>query len=244
MLLPRSITLEQYRKIYSDSEIWLPGILEIASRHGLSGRPVRQVLGSHVVYEVGGAIVKLFCPLWLMDYRAERNALRSISGVPIPEILAEGSIEGWPYLILSKVDGIPAGEIWDSLDSEERRSILAQLGRMMRTLHEQSRSIPEGFTDTWDAFLRARIAGVLLHHGMPDPWSEWITRCLGRFEEPEMGRVLVNGDLTEDHVLLSEGAAGWEISGLIDFGDARYGETIEQDVTHPRRATIDAITRQ
>ena len=43
------------------------------------------------------------------------------------------------------------------------------------------------------------------------------------FQEPPLQRVLVNGDLTKDHVLLAERDGGWFISGLIDFGDARIG---------------------
>jgi len=33
----------------------------------------------------------------------------------------------------------------------------------------------------------------------------------------------LNGDLTEDHILLQQHAATWHISGLIDFGDALVG---------------------
>jgi hygromycin-B 7''-O-kinase len=36
--------------------------------------------------------------------------------------------------------------------------------------------------------------------------------------------VLMNGDLTEDHILLRQDNGKWRISGLIDFGDALVGQ--------------------
>ena len=35
--------------------------------------------------------------------------------------------------------------------------------------------------------------------------------------------ILLNGDLTEDHILLQQNGGKWRISGLIDFGDALVG---------------------
>lgn len=56
-----------------------------------------------------------------------------------------------------------------------------------------------------------------------EPWNSWIGMQLSNFEEPDLEKVLLHGDLTQDHVLLIENEGEYSISGVIDFGDARIG---------------------
>ena len=48
-------------------------------------------------------------------------------------------------------------------------------------------------------------------------------RELGRGERHVTTPVLVNRDLTEDHLYLTAGDGRWQISGLIDFADSVIG---------------------
>ena len=43
------------------------------------------------------------------------------------------------------------------------------------------------------------------------------------FREPPFKKVLLHGDITRDHLILTEKNRSWSISGVIDFGDARIG---------------------
>jgi hygromycin-B 7''-O-kinase len=220
-LLPRVTSISDYHRVYGDSQIWSKAVHEVAARHRLPGRGVRQTLGSHVVYRFGDYIVKLYLPMWFEDYRVERIALPSISGLPTPRIFADDEIEGWPYLVMSHVPGVPAGEVWRTLSAEDRISIGCQIGEAIRLLHQTS--LPDGLPADWPSFIKERIDRAESHHHAPEPWRSWIRQQLAGFREPELEHVLLNCDLTEDHILLLEQNGRWTISGIIDFGDARIG---------------------
>jgi hygromycin-B 7''-O-kinase len=220
-LIPRVTSVEQYRAIYADARTWQPAMRAIAARHRLSGAPDRQMLGTHVVFAFGGRIVKLFCPLWLHDYDAEKVTLQHVRGLPTPEIVAEGMLDGWPYLVLSRVEGVPAVTVWPRLSPPERARVVRQSGAFLRALHDHP--LPEGLPADWDAFLQARLAQADGHHDAPEPWRSWIRDQLAGFREPPLAPVLLNGDLTDDHVLLARRGDAWHLEGVIDFGDARVG---------------------
>ncbi len=49
-------------------------------------------------------------PLFAKNVAFEISGLRAIQGrlsVPTPQILGEGSIEGWPYITLAHLQGVP-----------------------------------------------------------------------------------------------------------------------------------------
>lgn len=112
MLLPVIESLEQYRTLYRDPEVWRPAMQVICQRHNLdSGLLELAPPGSHVVFTAGLDIyLKLFCPLWAADAISERLVLDKLTGrpeLPVPQLLAESEIEGWPYMIMRAVPGIP-----------------------------------------------------------------------------------------------------------------------------------------
>lgn len=220
-LLPRVASLEQYSRVYADSRVWAPAVNEIAVRHGLPMPGTRQTLGSHIVYRFGDSIVKLYFPMWFEDYRVEGIALSHIKGLPTPHITAEGEIEGWPYLVITARRGLPAVEVWSRLNHAARLDVVTQVGEILRTLHQHS--LPTELTDDWAEFIGTRLARAEQHHNAPEPWRGWIQQQLEGFREPDLDHVLLNCDLTEDHVLLSEEDGCWRVTGLIDFGDVRIG---------------------
>ena len=220
-MLPQITSLDQYRAVYADPATWLPAMNLIAARHSLSGPAIQQPLGTHAVFGFGDAIVKLFCPLWLQDFQAEQVTLSHIHGLPVPKILAQGEIEGWPYLVLSRVPGVPAIEVWSGLPPEDQLAIVRQMGLFMRALHAQP--LPAGLPDDWPGFIQQRLAGADAHHAAPEPWRSWIHTRLAGFAEPPMPLVLLNADLTADHVLLVPHDHRWRLAAVIDFGDARVG---------------------
>lgn len=221
MMLPPIISKADLYRVYGDSQAWLPAMNQIAARHGLSGEPQRQTLGSNIVYRFGDLIVKLFPPAGKEDFHTEKVALAFIHGLTTPEIVAEGEIEGWPYFIATRLDGVPVRQVWHSLHWEQKREFMVQLGEIMRVLYDSG--IPKDLRDDWETFLSQRLAGAENHHNMAEPWRSWIVEQLTDFREPPLQKVLLHGDLTPDHLLLTEEDGKWSISGLIDFGDARVG---------------------
>lgn len=221
-LLPPIHSIEDYTRVYPKEKTWLPAMLALCQRHGLdSDRLRRMALGTHVAFRSGGAIVKLFSSLWPQDASSERASLNHITGLPVPELLAEGELEGWPYVIMSAVPGTPAAEVWEELALEDKRGIVAELGRIMAKLHALP-PLPE-VDYGWDSFLSERLQNAEGHHNAPPPWREWINRRLDGFAPTPRANVLLSADITEDHLLLSQENGRWRISGFIDFGDARMG---------------------
>jgi hygromycin-B 7''-O-kinase len=221
-LLPVVERREDYVRVYADPDVWRPAVWTIAERHGLEAASLeRLTLGTHVVFGAGNRIVKLFCSIWGGDFTSEREALAHITGLPVPELIAEGELEGWPYLVLSTVPGVPALEVWEGLDGAARSDVVRQIGELMRRLHELEP--PASLPDDWDRFVAERARGALEHHDAGEAWSGWIERRVAGLVETSPKRVLLHADITEDHVLLSEREGGWTITGLIDFGDARVG---------------------
>ncbi len=221
MLLPCISSIEEYRHVYADRDTWLPAVTELARRHRLPGPAQRETLGTHVVFGFGDLILKLYSPLWAQDFQAERAALRHLRGLPAPEIAAEGELEGWPYLVLTRLEGTPASMVWSSLPLEGKRGIIRQFGALIARLHQHA--LPGDWPDEWHAFIRERLERAEEHHGLGEPWRSWIRQQLAGFREPPLAPVLLHGDLTDDHLLLVEREGGWKLSGLIDFGDARLG---------------------
>jgi len=221
-LLPSIRSEEDYRQVYSDTAIWLPAMKAIAARHGLEGSELRRAtLGTNVVFRTQRHILKLFSGLWRKDYIAEYEALRHVQGLPTPQIVAVGELEGWPYLVLTVVPGIPAQAVWGHLDQSSQAGIIETLGGMLGQLHAHS-PVAALATD-WPAFLGDRLATWEDHHQVEGQWRGWIEARVSGFAEPPFSPVLLNADITEDHLLLSERGGRWEVTGLIDFGDAKMG---------------------
>lgn len=221
-LLPDVPSPADYRLVHTEDATWLPAMTAICGRHGLEPSSLtRQVAGTHVVFRSGPRIIKLYAPFWPEDFTAERAALGHLRGLPAPELAAQGEFEGWPYLLMSVVSGIPADNVWPQLAATEKIDVARQLGALMRQLHHQ-RAVTELAVD-WDAFLAERISGAEAFHAAVEPWRDWIRDRLASFREAPFSPVLLHADITADHALLSRTVTGWRITGLIDFGDAMMG---------------------
>jgi hygromycin-B 7''-O-kinase len=221
-LLPAIGTKQDYLAVYRDDGPWLPALRCICDRHGLPAEGLsRQVLGTHVVFRTGDLIVKLQCPLYLDSHDAEHLVLRHLRGLPSPELVAEGDLEGWPYLLMTVVPGAPAANVWPALSQTERADIIPQVGDLMRRLHAHA-PIAELAID-WNRFLEERIRSAGEHHGVSGEWAGWLLRRLEGFAEGPFAPVLLHADITLDHVLLAKREGAWKVTGIIDFGDAMMG---------------------
>ena len=221
-ILPEIQCEDQYSALYEDDAIWQPAVRALAARHGISGELERLTLGTHVVYRIGEVILKLYCPLWAEFFEMERIALESVDNLPAPTLLSHGKIDGWSYLLQSRVMGVPAQSVWRKLPLRVRRSLVGEIGALLRHLHDLP--LPKGLDADWASFLQARLEGAEAHHCAQEPWSSWIRSRLAAFAEPPFPHVFLHADLTEDHFLLTKREDGsWFVSGIIDFGDARIG---------------------
>jgi hygromycin-B 7''-O-kinase len=221
-VLPTITSKAEYRALYMNTAAWLPAMEAICARHGLDASKLRrEPPGTHIVFRTGSYILKLFCTLWGDDLIAERAVLQHLQGLQTPQLVAGGEIEGWPYLIITAIPGRPLEEVWDKLNTTEKRSIVEHLGAFMRALHEHA-PIPELEMD-WNQFLAERVERWEQHHQAEGVWRDWIRERVSDFREPAFDTVLLSADITDEHVLVVDRGGHWQFSGVIDFGDAMMG---------------------
>ena len=221
-MLPAISNDSDYSAVIGNDAVWLPAVTTVCRRHDVPTTGLeREPPGTHVVYRSGPYVIKLFCPLWRDQAVAEVACLKGVQGLEIPKLVATGSLEGWEYIVMSVIEGVPAIRVWDSISHEDRLEVVGQLGEWIRSLHG-SRALPELKVD-WDAFLVARRSGCERHHRMTGKWNDWISERVSDFSESSFEPVLLHSDFTNDHVFLTEQKGRWRISGIIDFGDAMMG---------------------
>jgi hygromycin-B 7''-O-kinase len=236
LLLPRVETLDGYRKIYRDASVWLPAMQVICERHGLDAAQLEFAPpGSHVVFGIRpDRYVKLFTPLWRSDYLPERLVLGKLSGQAdwrVPQLVAEGEIEGWPYLIVTAVEGAPLNEVWGSMGAPDREHIAARCGEFMAWLHTTPIEGLEAIAVDWPAFAERQVlecANELERSELDERLVRSMLEFLDRLPsllEPGPQPVLLSADVTDEHILVVERGGRWELSGYIDFGDAMLGHS-------------------
>src|SRR5687767_8466207 len=115
-MFPAISNISDYSGVFKNDTVWLPAMRTICARHRIAAAELmRQALGSHIVFRAGSHIIKLFCPLWREQFVVEVACLDHIRGLPIPELVATGELDGWAYIVTSIVPGIPATDTWDAI---------------------------------------------------------------------------------------------------------------------------------
>jgi hygromycin-B 7''-O-kinase len=68
------------------------------------------------------------------------------------------------------------------------------------------------------------LAGCRVEAGLPEPWTSQLDAFLDEVPLPERPPVLLHTEVMSQHLLVSESADGWRLSGLIDFEPAMRGD--------------------
>ena len=55
--------------------------------------------------------------------------LMPVSSVPIPDIVAEGERDGWPYLVITRLPGVLGAEAWPALPEPDKERVLGEIGK-------------------------------------------------------------------------------------------------------------------
>jgi len=215
---------------------WILGVKEIATRHGLSATNIsRYDGGQNPVFEVSEGVVLKLLPR-SVAHLAVREArclewLSRRSAIPSPTLLGTGQLEDWSYLLTTKLLGTPLSVRWAGLSGIDRDAIAAELGRLLRKLHE----IPIGDFSPgnmlWESFL-AQGAGKWLGRAsvgrlssrLRETGPDYIVRALKG--QTALNRVFLHGDLAPENCLVSDVDGTWRISGIFDFGNAMVGDSV------------------
>jgi hygromycin-B 7''-O-kinase len=235
--LPKIASLEAYRSVYRGAEVWLPALRAICEQHRLDAQQLALAPpGTHVVFRVGQEpYVKLFSPLWPDDFFSERLVLGELSrraDLPIPRLVAQGEVEGWPYIVVTAVEGVPLCKVWGQMCQADRERVVTSCGAFMAALHAMPVEPLMGIGVAWSLFVRQQLEDCIAsirERGLGEAWVRDVTRfvkTLPPLNEPGCRPVLLSADVTDEHVLVSERGGRWLFSGYIDFGDAMLGHPL------------------
>jgi hygromycin-B 7''-O-kinase len=232
--LPDLKTIEAFRAWRSDASQCLPAALDIARVHGLPhADPKWFATGSNLVVALDGSLVlKIFPPLLRQQFISERTSLSQLRGrisVPIPEIVLEGEREQWPYLVITRLRGVLGTQAWPALPEEQKESVLGQIGETIAEVQRVPVGELSGIEPRWDRFMLEQIRGCRARHqrlGLPRKFLEGLDELLcdaATLVPMNAPPVILTGEYIPENFLLSREAAGWRLSGLIDFGDVMTG---------------------
>lgn len=106
--------------------------------------------------------------------------------------------------------------------------MLAALGQTLAALHAIRDPVLATLAPPdWAAFVDARRASAVERQrakGLDEAWLAQLPAFLESVSlEPPARRVLLHTEVMREHLLVCEGAHGWELSGLFDFEPAMYG---------------------
>lgn len=213
---------------------WLPRALDIARTHGLpSADPHVFAGGTNLVVGLGGEIVlKIFPPLLRHQFDAERLSLRLLQGqlsVEVPRIVAEGELEDWPYLAMTRVQGATGEEVWPTLDDAAKERLIGRIGEVIAEVQR----VPPGelaqLEPHWQPFIEKQIAGCREHHerlGLPAKFLAGLddyVRDAAPLIPCRPSPVILTGEYIPENFILRQDTSGWQLAGLIDFGDVMTG---------------------
>ena len=230
-----STSLEAYRALRADRARWLPVGLDIAQGHGLDiSAPQVFSTGTNLVVGLGDRLIlKIFPPLLRAQFISERDSLTQLAGrlhLPIPETVAEGERDGWPYLVITRLAGRLGSEVWPSLPEHQKERVLRQIGETIAAVQRAPLGPLAQIEPRWDAFMGAQMQGCRARHerlglapkflaGLDDLLREAAAGLIPMDAPP----VILTGEYIPENFLLACDDGEWSLKGLFDFGDARAG---------------------
>ena len=146
-----------------------------------------------------------------------------------PVIEYEGEIAGWPYVIMSRLEGTLLEGLWEKLDHNNKTIIIRELGSLIREVHSLPTHGLEAINCQWQQFIRKQINQCVKQHQstkLSNTLLQQIPKYLESAENilPKLKNpVILTGEYTPMNFLVKQEAGVWHINGLIDFGDSMLG---------------------
>jgi hygromycin-B 7''-O-kinase len=230
-LLPSIRSREEYLCSPRDEATYRDAIEAICRRHDLPTSSLAKYAGgSTIVFAVGERyVIKLFEPIFGEAAAVERAVLHHISGklgIPTPEVVTAGELEGWSYIVMDQLPGVSLRDAWSELSRADRVRVCERMGKAVAQLHAlPTNSVALPRLD-WPEFLRRQAESCVERqraHGLPGYWLKQIPGYLASVDLPQSSLVLLHTEIMRVHTLVQRNGTGWEVTGLFDFEPAMLG---------------------
>lgn len=227
-------SFEEFETLKQNSNTFKHVVREILVRHHLPLSPLTSFSeGSNIVFSYEDRLViKLYPPFHQDQFKSERLILKALEGnlsVKTPALKGEGEIAGWPYIIMTQLEGTLLETLWDTLDHHNKLIIMDELGSLIREVHSLPTQGLKSIDCHWKMFIENQIKACLDNHRIKNlplwflqqipSYIETLKAALLEIEKP----VILTGEYTPMNFLVTHFDGVWHISGLIDFGDAMLG---------------------
>ncbi|MBV9560039.1 MAG: aminoglycoside 3'-phosphotransferase/choline kinase family protein [Bradyrhizobium sp.] len=232
--LPDLADFDSYRTWRADPARWLSAAIDIARGHRVAANAPRIFsTGTNLVVALDDRLIlKIFPPMLRPQFVSECASLSVLHGrlhIPIPEIIAAGERDGWPYLITTRLSGVLGAEAWPRLSEADKESVLGEIGQTIAAVQR----VPPGdllrIEPAWPDFMRRQIAGCRTRHerlGLPGKFLDGLDGLLGDAASlipMDAPPVILTGEYIPENFLLNEQGGRWRVAGLFDFGDVLTG---------------------
>ena len=239
-LLPPVTDKTRYKAMQPKAELWPLVMRVICQRHQLpTERLVRfgdgadPTFGSNIVFAVDAHhVIKLFPPYERRSFEADLTVAEYVHrklSIATPQVYACGELDGWPYLVMSRLQGVSLAAIWKTLEETSRGHLVAELAEVLAHLHGLPTHDLPLLEANWPAWIATRVNGCVQRHreqGIPERWLQQLPEYLASaapFYPPQFTPAIVSGDIHGYHLLVKQEHGRWELCGLFDFDDASIG---------------------
>lgn len=231
-MLPVADTKEVSRAVCRDEAVLRPGVDQLCRLLGVNTVGLSRFAGGSLpVYAAGDLVLKLFPPVSLASCRVETGVLVAVEGrlpTSTPRVRAAGERDGWGYVLMSRLAGVPLKIAWKQIPAKERDHLALRLGETIAALHQVAPPLIENWwPEDWPAFVAAQHAGCAARQrelGLPPAWVEKLPSFLDDVTLRSGRLVLLHTEVRRQHLLVAQDHVGaWQLSGLIDFEHAMLG---------------------
>lgn len=222
--LPLNPGVAEFDALQQDPGRWLGEVAALASRY--SAAPARPAAAGSVLVALLGQdrVLKLYPPFQRTLFEFERAMLQHLHGrlsLPTPQLLASGEHQGWPFLVMSQLQGTPLDRVWPALAQAERCALLRRLGQLTAEVHALPLGPMPALAPRWADFLQAQRSGCAQRQqrtGLPGHLLAQLDGFL-QGPVPQGPDVLLTGEYTPFNLL--HGGGG--LAAMFDFGDGLVG---------------------
>jgi hygromycin-B 7''-O-kinase len=240
---PSPTSIEAFHAWRADTSQWLPVAIDIARSHSLScADPHVFSMGTNLVVALDRRLIlKVFPPMLRHQFESERAALARLHGrlsILVPQVVFEGERSRWPYLVMTRMNGVNGKEAWAWLPEDQRESVLTQVGEIIAEVQRVPVGDLSQLRPQWEQFIPKQIEGCRARHermGLPQKYLDGLDHFLrgaGTLIPVNAAPVILTGEYNPENIFLEEHSGRWRLAALIDFGDVMTGWS-EYDLLGP-----------
>jgi hygromycin-B 7''-O-kinase len=212
---------------------WMPVLHHLQEAFRLPGDQWQRIPeGANALFQLGDdVIVKLVPPSWRQQGEKELIVAPLLDGklsLETPRFIGGGVVDQWVFVISSRLPGTSLADVWPSLDVNQKRMIMLQVGKLLRELRDVTFDADIAIRVDWPHYIGALVSACLARHqrkAMPAHLAQQVIPYLeaaGDFSPPAQPR-LIHMDIHPWNLMAHNDEGRWRLSGLIDFGDAIVG---------------------